>query len=349
MIIRTPCVHGGDIYRNRVTLDFSVNVNPLGTPEPVRAAVRQAAENLSVYPDPACRQLRERLAARLRTNEDWILCGNGAADLIYQFTAALRPAQALLPVPSFADYETALQAADCIPVFMPLLREEGFLITERILPAITRETGLVMLCSPNNPTGRRIGRTLLEEILERCRKTGTWLFLDECFGELTDTPTPSLADVLQPEDKVFLLRAFTKTYAMPGIRLGYAICPSREMADRICRDFQPWNVSSLAQAAGIAALGCPEWPEEARKLIAREKEYLCRELRGLGISVLAGDANYLLLSGMPGLCERLLEKGILIRNCENYRGLTAGDCRIAVRTHEENTILVETIREVIHE
>lgn len=349
MIIHTPYVHGGDIYRNRVTLDFSVNVNPLGTPEAVRTAVRQAADNLSAYPDPYCSQLRERLAAVLHTSEDWILCGNGAAELIYQLTAALRPAQALLPVPSFADYETALKAAGCVPAFLPLLREEGFLLTKRILPAITRETGLVMLCSPNNPTGRRIDRVLLERILERCRDTGTWLFLDECFGDLADPPAPSLADALRPGDRVFLLKAFTKTYAITGLRLGYAICPHPEMTGRICHSSQPWNVSSLAQAAGIAALDCPEWPEKARQLITREKNYLYRELRGLGIFVLPGDANYLLLSGVPQLFERLLKKGILIRNCENYRGLTTGDFRIAVRTHEENKALIETIREVIHE
>ncbi len=348
MIIHTPYIHGGDIYRNQVVLDFSVNVNPLGTPEPVKAAVRNAAENLSAYPDPTCGQLRERLAAVLHTEADWILCGNGAAELIYQFIAALRPSRTLLPVPSFSDYEAALAAADCIPSFMPLLREEEFRLTDRILPAITGETGLVMLCSPNNPTGLRIGRPLLEDILAKCRETGAWLFLDECFGDLTDTPTPSLAEILRPEDRVFLLRAFTKTYALSGLRLGYAICPSQDMTDRICRCSQPWNVSSPAQAAGIAALDCPEWPDEARRLIAREKDYLVRELRNLGISVLPGDANYLLLSGVPGLYDRLLRRGILIRNCENYRGLSSGDCRIAVRTHEDNQALIKAVREVIH-
>ena len=348
MIIHTPYVHGGDVYQNRIKLDFSVNVNPLGTPEPVKEAVRREAERLGAYPDPRCGVLREKLAAALETGADWILCGNGAAELIYQMVEALRPANTLLPVPSFADYEAALAAADCVPTYLPLLREEGFLLTERILPAITGQTDLVMLCSPNNPTGRRIDRTLLERILDRCRETGAWLFLDECFGELTETKTPSLAAALRPGDRVFLLRAFTKTYAMAGLRLGYAVCPNREMVDRICLRSQPWNVSSAAQAAGIAALDCVEWAEASRRLIAEEKKYLLRELRRIGISVLPGEANFLLLSGVPGLYDRLLERGILIRNCDNYRGLSVGDCRIAVRTHEENRQLIDAIREVVH-
>ena len=348
MILHTPYTHGGDIYRNQITLDFSVNVNPLGVPEPVKAAVQQAAESLEAYPDPYCKKLRDRLAETLDTEPDRILLGNGAAELIYQFAAALKPVNTLLPVPSFSDYEAALTAADCRPDFYPLLREEGFRLTERILPSITEHTDLLMLCSPNNPTGRLVERELLLKILDRCRETGTWLFLDECFGELTDEETPSLLHALRPGDKVFLLRAFTKTYAMAGIRLGYAVCPEPELLARICRMSQPWNVSSIAQAAGLAALDCPDWAEQARELIREEKQYLLRALELMGISVLPGDANYLMLSGVQGLYEGLLSRGILIRNCENYRGLGPGDVRIAVRTHEENETLLEAVREVLH-
>ena len=135
---------------------------------------------------------------------------------------------------------------------------------------------------------------------------------------------------------------------MAGLRLGYAVCPDLEMTERICGGSQPWNVSSLAQAAGITALDCMDWAEKARELIWEEKQYLLRALELMGISVLPSDTNYLLLSGVPGLYEGLLEKGILIRNCENYRGLNAGDCRIAVRTHEENMMLLEAVREVLY-
>ena len=348
MILHEDYLHGGDIYRNRIRLDFSVNVNPLGTPEPVRVAVRNSADLMENYPDPCCGELRRKLADSLQTDPERILLGNSAGELIYQLTAALKPAKALLPVPSFSDYEAALSAEGTVVTFFPLRREEGFRLTERICEAVTEETGLLMLGSPNNPTGRLIPRDLLLKIRERCRETGTWLFLDECFGELTDEGTPSLADILKPDDKVFLLRAFTKTYAMPGVRLGYAVCPDRTMMDRISRLSQAWNVSLPAQQAGLAALNCGEWVKEARTVIRNEKARLIPGLERLGFTVYPGDANYLLFSGMPGLYDKLLEQGILIRSCANYRGLRDGDYRIAVRKREENEVLLQALREVLH-
>ena len=349
MILDRGYVHGGDVYSRPVRLDFSANVNPFGTPEPVKAAVRAAAEGISAYPDPYCGPLREKLAALNGADRGEIICGNGAAELIYQFAAALRPKRVLLPVPSFADYESALLAAGCGPAFYPLRRENGFLLTEDILNAIGPDTDLILLCSPNNPTGRSVDQVLLLQILDRCRETGTWLFLDECFLEMTDENRAfSLAGHLRAGDRVFLLRAFTKAYGMAGLRLGYGLCKRRELLAAMSRLTQPWNVSTPAQAAGLAALDCPDWPRRARDLFQREKPFLQDGLTALGFTALPGDANFLFFSGAPGLFEKLREKGVLIRDCANYRGLRPGDHRIAVRTRGENEALLQAIEEVLH-
>ncbi len=341
-------VHGGDIYTNRVTLDFSANVNPFGTPEPVKAAIRAAADEADCYPDPYCTALRGKLSALHGVKADAILCGSGAAELIFSFAAALRPKTALLPVPSFAEYETALRAVGVEPVFYPLPRENGFVLTEDILEAITGNTDVLMLCSPNNPTGRSVEKELLLSILDRCRKTGTWLLLDECFQDLCDADEAfSLIGELKDGDRVLILRAFTKTYGLAGVRLGYAVSKNRDLLLDMSETVQPWNVSSIAQAAGLAALDCPYWAECARALFRTEKAYLLRELAALGVSALPSDANYLLLSGVPTLYETLLKKGILVRDCANYRGLQKGDVRIAVRTHAENEALIAAIAEVL--
>ena len=121
MILDSGYVHGGDVYSRPIRLDFSANVNPFGTPEAVKAAVRAATEDLSAYPDPYCGPLREKLAAVNGVDRGHVICGNGAAELIYQFAAALQPKRALLPVPSFSDYESALLAAGCEPAFYPLM------------------------------------------------------------------------------------------------------------------------------------------------------------------------------------------------------------------------------------
>ncbi len=349
MIPDTAYVHGGDVYSRPVRLDFSANVNPFGAPEAVKAAVRSAAEDLSAYPDPYCSSLREKLAAVSGVDKGHVVCGNGAAELIYQFAAAVKPKRALLPVPSFADYESALLAAGCEPAFYPLQRENGFLLTEDILTAIGPGTDLLMLCSPSNPTGRSVPRELLVKILDRCRETKTWLFLDECFFELTDEDKAfSLSDHLKEGDRVFLLRAFTKAYGLAGLRLGYGICKNREMLEAMSRLCQPWNVSTLAQAAGLSALTCPEWPQKARDLYRAEKPWLLEQLTALGFGVLPGDANFLFFSGATGLCETLREKGVLIRDCANYRRLKPGDYRIAVRTHAENEELLRAVKEALH-
>jgi len=339
--------HGGDIYRNDVRLDFSANVNPLGTPPEVIRAVAASAQRLAVYPDPYCGRLRQKLAALHGARAEEIVCGNGAAELIFQFAAALRPKTALLPVPSFSEYEAALTAAGSDVRFYPLRREDGFAVTEGLLREITPDTGALLLCTPNNPTGRSVPPALMERILARCRETGTWLMLDECFLDLTDTETArSIIPLLLPGDHMLVLRAFTKLYGMAGVRLGYAVCRDAAFLEALCRTVQPWNVSAPAQAAGEAALDCGEFVGETLRLIAQEKAYLLRELRALGIDVLPGDANFLMLTGVPGLCERLLtERQILLRSCANYRGLGPGDCRIAVRTHAENEQLIAALRE----
>jgi threonine-phosphate decarboxylase len=348
MVLFNDYGHGGDVYRNRVRLDFSANVNPLGTPPEVVAAIAASAEQCAAYPDPYCSRLRERLAAVHGVQSADVVCGNGAAELIFQFAAARRPRTALLPVPSFSEYESALAAVDCKIEYFELKRAEGFAVTEALPDAITPATDALVLCTPNNPTGRSVDAALLGRILARCRETGTWLLLDECFLDLTDAGAErSIIPALRDGDPCLVLRAFTKLYGMAGVRLGYAVCKHREMLERMCRTVQPWNVSAPAQAAGEAALDCREFVQRTLALIAEEKDYLLTELRALGIDVLPGDANFLMLSGVPGLCEAMLERGILLRSCANYRGLGEGDCRIAVRTHAENEQLIAALREVI--
>ena len=349
MILKNGYSHGGDIYKNEVRLDFSANVNPFGTPESVKAAVMAAAENMSVYPDPYCTKLRGRLAEKHGVMPENIICGNGAAELIFQFVSALKPAHTLLPVPSFSEYENALNAVGCGTTYHFLKRENDFALTEDVIGEITPETDVIMLCNPNNPTGRTIERDLLHGITKRCRETGTWLFLDECFFDLTDDDKAfSLITELLENDRVFILRAFTKAYGLAGVRLGFAVCKNEVLLERICEFSQSWNVSNLAQAAGVAALSCTDWAKKARALFAGEKDYMIGELCKLNIKTIRGDANFCMIENHPQLYDRLLDNGILVRDCANYRGLREGDIRFCIRTHDENKQLIEAIREVTH-
>ena len=342
------CTHGGDVWAyERPMLDFSANLHPLGMPPAVAEAARRAVEAADRYPDPLCRALRADIARRDGVSPAEVLCGAGAADLIVRLCLALRPKTALVTAPTFSEYEGALRLAGCAVRRHPLRAEESFDLTEDILSAITEDLDLLFLCNPNNPTGRLISPDLLRAICRRCGETGTRLALDECFIELTDAPpaTPLLRD----NPRLLLLRAFTKSYAVPGLRLGYALCADAGLLKAMARAGQPWSVSAVAQAAGIAACALPRWPEAGRALLCAERPKLLTGLRSLGLTVWEGAANYLLFRA-PGdrtLKERLAERGILLRSCADYAGLGAEDYRTAVRRPEDNARLLRALQEVL--
>jgi threonine-phosphate decarboxylase len=314
----------------------------------VRAVV-DAAQLLDRYPDPHCRRLVAALADREGVPEEAILCGAGAAELIFSFCAALRPRTALELAPTFSEYAAALAAAGCRVERCALEEEQGFALTEKLLEELERKScEVVFLCNPNNPTGRLIPPALLESILALCERRGGWLFVDECFLELSDGGRgTSLAPLLRPGRRLFLLRAFTKSYAMAGLRLGYCLCGEGALLERMGRQTQPWNVSVPAQAAGLAALGEEAYLRESRALIQSERRYLREGLEALGLTVCSSQANYLLVKSPAELSGPLLDRGILIRDCANYRGLGPGWYRTAVRRREENRTLLNALGEIL--
>ncbi|MBO4990950.1 MAG: threonine-phosphate decarboxylase [Firmicutes bacterium] len=346
--------HGGDlvsarnIYSGEI-LDLSVNINPLGTPPAVAEAARNALERVGEYPDPQCRCLRQAIAERDGVSPEKIFCGNGAAEVIFRLALVLRPEKALLTAPTFSEYEAALRQLGCDCGFHVLRQEENFDVTERILEDIVPPVRLVVLCSPNNPTGRLISRELFRAILDRCRRIGAHLMVDECFLPLA-CGGRGLADELSEWPELFLLRAFTKSYAIPGLRMGYGLGDAG-LVERLTAMGPCWNVSGPAQEAGIACCQLPQWPEEGRKLLSQQRPRLIAGLERLGCQVIPGQANYLLfrLCGITDLKERLLRRGVLIRSCANYRGLTADWYRVAVKQEEENQRFLTILREELEE
>ena len=162
--------HGGDIYTNEGLVDFSANINPLGPGEKVMEALKKSLENVTAYPDPKCRALREAAAKKEATVSEHIICGNGAADLIYTMVLAEKPKRALLCTPSFSEYEKALRTVDCRIRFHERKEEEGFALTRRYLDELTEDLDMIFLCSPDNPTGQCVEESLLLEIVETCEK-----------------------------------------------------------------------------------------------------------------------------------------------------------------------------------
>lgn len=348
-------MHGGNIYGNEIEYDFSVNLNPLGPPESVRDALAAALNHVEEYPDPEYRELRRGLANYWQLAEEQLVLGNGASELIPGIIRTLSPKNCMVTAPCYSGYETALNVAapSCRIHRIPLRAEDDFTLPENICQEIARvKPNLLILTNPNNPNGKRISANRLREIADTCRAAGTVLLVDECFLALSGGDEDSLIHCIRSEAlPAVVLRAFTKTFAIPGVRLGYAVC-SALMAERIRRELPEWNLSVFAQYAGTAALeaaagGTSGYLAASVEMIAREREYLTAELESLGFRVFPSDANYILFQSRDReLHQKLLDKGILIRDCRDYHGLTAGFYRTAVRTHRENTALLRCLRNI---
>lgn len=339
--------HGGNIGQLSNILDFSANINPLGTPESVKKAVAETVCDIEKYPDPYCTELRDRLGKHERISAENIVCGNGADDLIFRIVHAFRPERALICVPTFSEYSRVLSETGCEIQEHILDEELDFELGESILTKLDRSLDMCFICTPNNPTGRLIAPEILAKISVKCLENNIILVCDECFmGFVEDSENYSLRQFLN--EKCIILKAFTKLFAMAGIRLGYAVCGSSRIAERIQQSGQFWSVSALAQTAGIAALDETEYVNKTVRYITEERRFLAAELAKIGVKVYDGAANFLMFRSRIELAEELLAEGILIRDCANFSGLTEGFYRVAVRTHDENIRLINAVRRCLN-
>lgn len=341
-------VHGGNVYQYKNCIDFSANCNPLGTPDSVILAGTESLQKVFQYPQVGYQPLRKAIADYEGVKSSQIICGNGAAELIFTLCKALSPENALLLAPTFAEYQQALESVGCKITHHILYEEEGFHLKEQILSKLTSNIDVLFICNPNNPTGILTDKNFLQKILEKCAANHIFLVVDECFQDFIEEPENyTLKDMLEQYDNLFLLKAFTKRYAMAGIRLGYGLTGNLKLINKMEQCVQPWNISTIAQDCGVAALKEQDYVEKARTLIFQEKNILIEELETCGLKVFDSQANYLFFKGPDDLFERCVEKGILIRDCGNYIGLHKGFYRIAVKTHNENLILIEVLKNII--
>ena len=283
--------HGGDWYGfqakyGRLPLDYSANVSPFPTPKNICKAISLASENLTAYPDPECRLLRRAIAEKEGVPPEWILCGNGAADLIVRFVLALKPRRALVTAPTFSDYQHALSILSCDIERYVLKEENGFLLQEDYLSVLSDDIDAAFLCEPNNPTGALTPMPFLEKAVKRCKDTETVFMVDECFNNFLNEPNAhTLVFLLEDSPHLVILKAFTKMYALAGVRLGYVICSNRDFLEKMEQAGQAWSVSTLAQSAGLAALKEDDYVQKVRRVVQTQRPFLKASLQKLGIQV----------------------------------------------------------------
>ena len=348
-------VHGGDIFRGGIDLDLSVNINPFGMPESARRAAAESMDRWEQYPDALQRNLRNRMSERLRqegfpVRTDSLLFGNGASDLLYSIFQALRPERVLIPIPGFSEYRKAAETVGAEITGLPVFSAESVspYDDDAVLAAVrafaehlSPVSGMVILCNPNNPDGHVRTFDFVRRIFGICQKYGMILLVDESFlWFCTDGKERSALSLWrcaghEPEPSgLIVLNAFTKIFAMAGLRLGFMI--ANPVIIRQTEELrQPWSVSVPAEEAGIACLAEREFVRKTSGEIQIRRNELQSRLTALGMRCAESFADFVLFrTEIRDLGDRLRKKGILIRDCSNYTGLGEGWYRTAVKTQE---------------
>ncbi|MCR4694065.1 MAG: aminotransferase class I/II-fold pyridoxal phosphate-dependent enzyme [Pseudobutyrivibrio sp.] len=344
-------MHGGDIYSNKVEHDFSVNISPGPMPQFVREALVAAIDKAGTYPDILNQDIREKTGRIFNIDSQKIVYGNGASEIIMGLINGLRPDRVMVTAPCFTGYENAINAGldHCQISYYDLDEKNDFALDAGILDEIKKvRPELVILTNPNNPNGRLVDFDLLKEIVGLCRKLSIYLLIDECFLPLSRGWDKSFAGSIKEEDKIIILRAFTKSFGVPGVRIGYGLCSNADLCQLIRNHLPEWNISVFASGVADACLDNLDYVKEQREIIDREREFLSNELKKEGIKAYISDANYILFyTDDLNLKEKLLKDKILIRDCSDIRGLHRGFYRIAVRGHQENIALVSALKKAI--
>ncbi len=338
--------HGGDIYRNSIRLDFSVNVNPFGIPGRVKKQLENALSYAEHYPDYDQTLLRTVIGQRHGVRSAQVLGGNGASEVLMAIMHGMTPKRILIPVPSYVGYEYVANAIGGDIDFYE--RQSEFGLGEKFISYLETnadKTDMVILASPNNPTGLMISIPTLTRILEICEKNDIYCLLDLCFLDLTDL-SDEYEEYFRSHVYPHLIRVygFTKTFAIPGLRLGYMIA-SEEIRDRIAVHIPEWNLSILAQLAGVACLEEKQYLLESRDYIRREREWMRAEFKDLGIDSYDSAANFIFVITEKPIFDILFHDRILIRDCDNFRGLSKGSYRIALKKHDDNEELIRVLRD----
>lgn len=358
-----PCTHGGKIgeaskkskrAQNEI-LDFSSSVNPLGASNKVLEAITSNLSQVSIYPDSTSVLLRKAIADRFKgITLNNVVVGNGSTELIYLFAETFldKGETAVIPAPTFGEYENAVRKTGGKTKHIWL--GQDFCVDASTFIQEMGDAKVVFLCNPNNPTSVLAPHDVLVEIVETALSEDVMVFLDEDFLEFVDEQKRfSLVDDVEKYPNLFVLQSFTKIFGLAGLRVGYGVA-SEETIKLLSNAKIPWNVNCLAQVAALAALTDEKHLQRSCEVVKVERAYLTNELSQIeSFRQYPADANFILINikdtGFTAaqLKDKMLKKGILIRDCSSFRGLDDCHIRVAVKTRQENERLVEAFKEIV--
>ncbi len=361
--------HGGNVYRiSEETgipvgklLDFSASINPLGISGRVKEVINGELDNLVNYPDPDTKALKHKIAQYHGIDAESVICGNGSTELIYLLPRVLRPKKVLVTAPTFSEYERAcglsqesrvmsyesgkdkkfrINADDFISVM------QGRRNSELKTPYSSLKSDMAFLCNPNNPTGGLLSREDVLRIADAARDAGCVLVVDEAFIDFC--PDHSVIKDVQDNPFLIVLRSMTKFFALTGLRIGYGVF-HKDIIGKIKRLKEPWSVNNLAQRAAVTALEDRAYINETFRIMKKEKEYMEKNFQAIGMEYFPSAANFYLLrlESAGKVIVGLKKKGVLIRDCSNFKGLDHAYVRVAVKSHDDNVVLLNELQRLL--
>jgi len=340
-------MHGGrnPLKNPDPTIDFSSNITPIGTPLSVKTALKKNLDNIQRYPDFSSSEVISNLEKYTHLQKSNLLVGNGAIEIIYNFCFAFlsKKTKVLIPIPTFQEYETAAKLNNCEISFFKTMN-----LSENIDSFVSQipKHGCIFLCNPNNPTGKLLSKNTLLTIIKTAKKSSSIVFVDECFIEMVPKSNESIISYIKKYDNLFVLRSLTKSFGLPGIRIGYAAA-SKQMITILQKIKIPWSVNSLAQDAANIVLKNKSHLKKSNLVIEKELNYLTNKISKLdGFHCHDSSTNFILIKtkyNSTKLQQKLLKHKILIRDCKNFRGLDNHYIRIAVKSHKDNLKLVKAL------
>jgi len=349
--------HGGNIYDYKnILYDFSANINPAGIPQSFKKALTDNMGVFARYPDIEYRELKRNIKDYLVLDDNaHILVGNGAVDLIYSIVDGLGYNKLFTMGPTFSEYKKAAQRSHIQYEEISCYNHDFSQIDIELFLDKVEKKSIVILCNPNNPTGFLMDISTLVYIAAELNKKNCILIIDEAFIEFTDDyPHSSFLSRLCDFENTVLIRAATKFFGMPGIRLGYAVTYSRSICEKIKKIQQPWSINSAAVIAGSCIFKDTDYISKSHDWIKEERSFLYNGLSKLkGVEVYPSKANFHLLKitkkNMDAykLRNELVNHGILIRTPDGFSYLTPEHFRLAVLDRYANTFLLSAMDEVL--
>ncbi len=358
--------HGGNIYEieekynipQNELIDYSANINPLGVPLALKQHIIKNIDTLINYPDPDYRELKTAIAKFHQLQIEDILLGNGAAEVLHAFIRTLKPQNALILQPSFSEYERALELVGTEVMEVYLKEENEFEVdVEAVMRQAEKGVDLIILCNPNNPTGRLIPRPQMIELLDFCEKRGIFLMVDEAFMDFADEENRlTLLQDYRNYQRLFVVRAFTKFFGVPGLRLGFGVTGNKEVIQALKRGSLPWHINSFAAGFGIVLKESNGYISDTYEWLRQEKEIFLQTLQQLkSLKVFKPDGNFILIKlttdgiNTTDLKEKMLEHKILIRECKSFKGLDERFFRVAIKDGATNRYFIEALKKSLGE